>query len=229
LGDFPFILGIYSGEYLSDARKFAVVRLLSKDPTLAEVVYPDEDEFGVGVAMEMTAAARYGRQILEALCMLRVKGFSNCHLHLRNIFVDTETKALSLTDYENSIIGLRPQLQNFIDTVAAQIRSVEPHANIDPDVISFLHVFHEMVLGSAPKADHGKKIKISRTCPRDVQRILNGILKGKITDLVTLLETQLFAEAELPDFISSFKSVKDQIRPALPSAAATDEVDEVSV
>ena len=138
----------------------------------------------------------WGRHVLEGLNYLRLKGFPPGHTHCGNIIV--ENNICRLTDYENRLLNLPPNLPNLFYHPSLLKRGV------DVDVISFGGVLFEMSTGFImDELDLQKPPKLNS---KPLSQILEWIFypttkedAAQPPSIQELLELEFFKKAEMPD------------------------------
>jgi len=141
----PLLMPIQFSDFLVDKQMAIVFRQCVNSGTLKDHIYrvkplnPYNKKYRrKGKPLAERLIASYGRQMLEALSLLRKHRIPYLQLHSGNVFVSDDGRFCCLSDYENGIFGVTPHYQKFI----RHYKDI-----IDPDVVCLAFVLFEMGAG----------------------------------------------------------------------------------
>jgi len=167
------------------------------------------------VKLSLSTIALYGRQILEAIKFFQSIGYPFPHLHSSNVLVAQDGKKIFISEYENSLLGLKPRY--FLSQTE----------KVTPEVECFGNILYEMILGKArptlQDTKPGEPVPLIPPCEVTVYRILENIFEpNSDTEPVTvegLLQHQLFSSetgysppsVELPKLTSKVTRILQEV------------------
>ena len=147
--------------------------------------------------------AVFGRQVLEGMAYLKTCGLRCTHVHCGNILMLDGGEACAVSEYEQSMLGFRPQLLPLL--IGKQ----------EPEVWAFGHVLYEMATGG--QAATATNVYMP-PCPLSVEEVLRMIFYQTTPNpspvtLEALLALPFFASAPLrPDHRKQLWPGKEKAR-----------------
>ena len=195
-----FVLATVDAEYVEEKKMAVVFRRVMAKGSVRDLLcnskwsQPYSYKYGgkkAGVPFSETRIATWGRHVLEGINYLRLKGLPAGHVHCGNLVVDNNI--CKITDYESKLItSMKPALLSLIQHEAC--------VGLDPDVACFGAILFEMATGFP--MDTVDLTQRPARVPPAIMAVLDSIFySGARTrpSLETLLETPVFAKAEMPD------------------------------